>query len=96
LRDDVSVFASIFVGYDPAVSRFRGRLQGKKQCTTTRTTPQHHLATHLSLLHFSMISLMFLYLKQRQAFKKPLEVSLNHFQMNIWQIKRLLRVQHIF
>ena len=30
LRDDVSLlFASVFVGYDPLVSRFRGRLQGK-------------------------------------------------------------------
>jgi hypothetical protein len=31
LRDDVSLFASVFVGYDPSVSRFRGRLQGTKQ-----------------------------------------------------------------
>jgi hypothetical protein len=31
LRDDVSVFAIVFVGYDPSVSRFRSRLQGKKR-----------------------------------------------------------------
>jgi hypothetical protein len=62
-----------------------------------RAPPRHHkqAATHLYLLYFSMISLMFFYLKQRQAFKKPLEVSPNHFQMEIWQIKSLLPVYHV-
>ncbi len=30
-----------------------------------------------------MISVMFLFLKQRQVLKKPLEVSPNHFQMRL-------------
>jgi hypothetical protein len=37
-----------------------------------------------------MISLMFFYLKQRQAFKKPLEVSPNHFQMEKLANKELI------
>ena len=57
---------------------------------------QHQHACKSSLLHFSMITLMFLYWKQRQAFKKPLQVSQNHFPMEIWQIKSLLRVKHVF
>ena len=32
----VSVFAIVFVGYDPSVSRFRGRLQGKRNFKSRR------------------------------------------------------------
>jgi hypothetical protein len=50
---------------------------------------------HLSLPYFSIITLIFFYLKQRQAFKKPLEVWQNHFQMENWQIKSLLRIWRV-
>jgi hypothetical protein len=59
----------------------------KRRTTTTR----HH---HENMPHLSFISPFSKY-EQRQAFKKPLEVWQNHFLMNIWHIKSLLRVQHV-
>jgi hypothetical protein len=57
--------------------------------------PPHQHACNASLLYFSIITLIFFYLKQRQAFKKPLEAWHNHFQMENWQIKSLLSIQHV-
>jgi hypothetical protein len=64
----------------------------KSDSRRTNTTPPH---IHISPLFLSMITLIFLYWKQRHAFKKMLEVSQNHFLMENWQIKCLLRIQHI-
>jgi hypothetical protein len=33
--------------------------------------------------------------QQRQALKKPFKVSPNHFQMENWQRKSLLHIQHV-
>jgi hypothetical protein len=55
----------------------------------TTMTPRHHQ-------HACSIPLISLYWRQRQAFKKPLEVLQNHFQMNIWQLKSLLQIGHVF
>jgi hypothetical protein len=49
----------------------------KKRRTTT--TPRKH-ASKSSLLYFSITTLIFLYWKQRQVLKKPLQVSQNHSQ----------------
>jgi hypothetical protein len=59
------------------------------------TTTRHH-HENMQHIHISPLFLLSLNMKQRQALKKPLEVSQNHFQMENWQIKSLLRIQHIF
>jgi hypothetical protein len=57
-------------------------------------TPRQH-AFKSSLLYFSITTLISS-IGNKGKHLKPMEVSQNHFQMNFWQIKSLLRIQHVF
>jgi hypothetical protein len=89
----LSIFASPLLAAKsvPPIPSHAQKFSAHNLCTTSqmhakqrRTT--HHVNINMHTKHPH---------QQRQALKKPFKVSPNHFQMENWQRKSLLHIQHV-